>query len=153
VVEDLNQNGMPDIVVLNCAAPSGCIGGTVGVLINETSGLETTTVLMSSANLIQPNQPVTYTATVTGHGNDTITGTVSFRDGNSTKTVPVIAGIAVLTKPYSNTGPHVVTATYSGDNNNAGSISDALTEYVKKFPAASMTAVTTSDSPSLISQP
>ena len=113
----------------------------------------TTTFLISSANPIAPNQTVTYTATVDGQYGGVTTGTVGFKDGNMTTIIPVTSGQAVLTKSYSTPGPHPVTASYSGDNDNAGSTSGTLTEYVEKLPVASKTAVSTSGSPSLINQP
>jgi len=140
---DFNQDGSPDIAL-----------GGVMVLFNisHQNTASTTTSLISSANPIAPNQRVTYTATVTSQFGSAITGTVSFKDGNTTTIVRVTGGNAVLSRRYFTTGTHFVTATYSGDSNNSGSVSNTLTEYVKNLPVASQTVVTTSNSPSVVNE-
>jgi hypothetical protein len=112
-----------------------------------------TTSLISSVNPIQPNQSVTYTATISSPYGGPTTGTITFKDGKTSKIVPVNGRSAVWTTTYSTTGTHSISATYSGDSNNTGSTSGTLTEYVENFPVGSKTVVTTSGSPSLIDQP
>ncbi|MBV9574655.1 MAG: VCBS repeat-containing protein, partial [Acidobacteriales bacterium] len=125
---------------------------SLGVHVNVAPSLTTTTIT-ASANPVAANQPVTYTATVTNPYGGAITGSVTFKDGNKSTTVPVSAGTAVLTRTYSITGTHPVTAMYSGDSNNAGSTSGAWIEYIVNLPVFSKTVITTSGSPSLINQP
>jgi len=140
---DFNQDGNPDLA----------LGGIMVLLnISHETTATTTTTLISSADPIAPHQLVTYTAKVTSQSGSAATGTVSFKDGNATTIVSVTGGNAVLAKRYSNIGTHLVTATYSGDSNNTGSVSNTLTEYVKNLPVASQTVVTTSASPSVVNQ-
>jgi len=121
--------------------------------LSQTVGLATTwTSLISSANPIAPNQAVTYKATITSQFGGTATGSVAFADGKSTTIVPIVGGSTMLTKTYSATGAHLVTAIYSGDGNNLSSTSAALEEYVKVLPVLSSTVLTTSGSPSFIGQ-
>src|SRR3974390_278044 len=96
---------------------------------------------------------VTYKATVTSQFGDSVTGTVTFKDGTSNTTVAVSNGVASLTESYSANGTHTVTATYSGDSNNNGSVSNTWTEYVEKLPVGTTTKISTSGSPSTINQP
>ncbi len=128
------------------------LGSTSAPLTEIVNPATTATTLISTGNPVAPNQPVTYTATITSQYGGATTGTVSFKDGNATTLVSVTGANAVLTKTYSTTGTHSVTATYSGDSNNAGSISGTLKEYVEILPVASKTVVTTSGSPSFIDQ-
>lgn len=78
--------------------------------------------MSSSANPVEPGEPVTFTATVTPStsGNFTAGGTVSFTfDGNALGgPVPLVDGMATsaATLPAQMTaGTHAVIATYSGD--------------------------------------
>jgi Bacterial Ig-like domain (group 3) len=76
-----------------------------------------------------------------------------FKDNGKLITVPLSGGTATLTNTYSATGAHLVTAAYSGDNNNAPSTSATLKQYVETLPVVSKTVVTSSGSPSRIDQP
>ncbi len=128
---------------------TGSISSPVDQIVNLAA---TTTSLVSSVNPIQPNQSVTYTATISSPYGGPTTGTITFKDGKTSKIVPVNGKSALWTTTYSTTGTHSISATYSGDSNNAGSTSGTLTEYVENFPVGSKTVVTTSGSPSLINQ-
>jgi hypothetical protein len=76
---------------------------------------------------------------------------VVFQDGGSTiATVTVTSNQALFRTKFTTAGLHSITATYSGDTNNVGSVSPALTEQVV---APTKTVVTTSGSPSLAGQP
>ncbi len=127
-------------------------GAISGPLTQTVSQATTATSLSSSATPVAPNQPVTYTATVTSQYGGVTTGTVSFQDNTSTTVVPVTGGLATLNTTYVNVRKHLVTATYSGDGNNATSTSPTLTEWVANLPVASRTVITTSGSPTLIGQ-
>jgi len=143
-----------------CTAESGSSGALVAKA--QPSGTvslasPSTVSLASSANPIQPNQSVIYTATVTNNQNSgTITGTVTFKDGSTTSMVPLNASNGIFTatfsETYMKTGTHSVTATYSGDSNDGSSTSLPLLEYVENFPVSSSTTVATSGSPSVVTQ-
>jgi hypothetical protein len=112
----------------------------------------TKTSLASSSNPVLINMRVKYTATVAGQYGGTATGTVRFQDAGVTiATVTLPSNQAAYSTSYITRGTHAMTATYSGDGNNAGSMSATLTEQVKGFP--SKTVVTTSGSPSFVGQP
>jgi hypothetical protein len=112
----------------------------------------TTTTLASSVNPGRINLRVTYTAAVTSQYGGAATGTVTFQDGGSTiATVPLANNQAAYSTSYITRGTHAMTAIYSGDGNNAGSMSATLTEQVKGFP--SKTVVTSSGAPSFVGQP
>jgi Bacterial Ig-like domain (group 3)/FG-GAP-like repeat len=111
----------------------------------------TTTSLVSSSNPASSKNRVIYTATVTSQYGGMATGTVTFQDGaTALATVNVSNDQAVLTKSYTVPGLHSITATYSGDANNGGSMSSVLVESIEN---PSTTRVTTSSSPSFVGQP
>ena len=121
--------------------------------LNQVVNIATTiTTLAPSVNPVRINLRVTYTAAVTSQYGEAATGTVTFQDGGSTiATVSLGNNQATYRTSYPTRGIHAMTATYSGDGNNAGSLSSTLTEQVEGF--ASKTIVTTSGSPSLLGQP
>jgi plastocyanin len=89
----------------------------------------TTTVLKPSATTITSGQSVTFTATVTG---TSPTGTVTFKDGSAVlgDQVKLSSGSASFNTAALTVGSHSIVATYSGDVNNAASISAAVKETV-----------------------
>jgi hypothetical protein len=112
----------------------------------------TTTSLASSQNPAVITEFVTYTATVASQYGGAATGTVMFQDGGSTvATVTMVGDQAAYTTKYSTPGTHSITATYSGDANNTGSVSSALVEQINKG-FSSKTVLTTSGSPSFVGQ-
>lgn len=99
----------------------------------------TTSALVSSLDPSALGATVTFTASVTGSAKPT--GIVDFRDGATT----ICAGVALsLTRTGTmrancatsalTVGPHSITAAYSGDSNNAGSVSPPLTQVVAPPP-------------------
>ena len=154
-VADLTGNSKPDVIALNGCGNVSC-DGTIGVLLNNTARPfnPTMTKLVPSANPAAPNQEVIYTATVTSQYGGTATGTVTFTDGTNTLgVVPLSSNQAAYSVSYKSTGPHTITAAYSGDANNGFSTSTPLTEGIAVLPTTSTTMVATSGSPSLIGQP
>jgi hypothetical protein len=153
-IADVNGDHRPDIMVTNLCFNSNpnCPHGSVGVLMNDTGPHSpTTTALASNVNPAAVNQQVIYTATVTNQSGGPLTGTVAFKHNTSTTTVKLVGGQAVYRVTYSGSGTHLITATYSGDADNATSTSATLTEYVGLAPTT--TTLTTSGSPSHFGQP
>jgi hypothetical protein len=113
----------------------------------------TTTSLASSLNPVLITEFVTYTATVASQYGGAVTGTVMFQDGGSTvATVTMVGGQAAYTTKYTTPATHTITATYSGDTNNAGSVSSALVEQVNRG-VPTKTVLVTSGSPSFVGNP
>jgi len=114
----------------------------------------TTTSLASSLNPALINELLTYTATVASQYGGAVTGTVVFQDGGSTvATVNMTSNQAAYTTSYKTPGTHAITATYSGDANNTGSVSATLVEQINTGGFPSKTVLVTSGSPSFVGQP
>jgi hypothetical protein len=114
----------------------------------------TTTSLVSSKNPARIKETVTYTATVTSQFGGAATGTVTFEDGGATiATVGLSGNQAAYSTSYAAAGVHSITATYSGDGDNGGSVSSVLTEKIGEILFASKTVLATSGSPSFVGQP
>jgi hypothetical protein len=96
-----------------------------------------TTTLVASASSVTQGSPVTFTATITGaRGSFAPTGTVTFKDGNTTLGTGTLnaSGVATFTTSSVSIGSHTVTATYGGDTNNTNSTSNAVTVTVTAPP-------------------
>jgi hypothetical protein len=107
-------------------------GMTEPYLIWAAAGVtNATTSLASSANPSASGQSVTFTATVSGNSP---TGTVSFQDGanplNGCIAVTLAAGQAQCTISSLALGSHGISAQYSGDLQNSGSVSPTLSQSV-----------------------
>lgn len=117
-----------------------------GKAVASATSAPTTTALASSVNPSTYGQSVTFTATVTG---SSPTGTMAFKDGTTTLTgcgaVAVSSGTAQCGAATLAVGTHSVTAVYSGDTNNSGSTSPALSQSVAK--ATTTTALKSSANP------
>jgi Bacterial Ig-like domain (group 3) len=126
------------------------LGSTSTALTQIVNQAATTTSLISSLNPSTLGQAVTFTATVTGN---TPTGTVQFKDGASNlgSAVTLAGGTASFTTLSLTSGPHSITATYSGDTNNQGSSSTVLTQTVNPL-TASTTILISSLNPSTVGQ-
>jgi hypothetical protein len=97
----------------------------------STSGMATSTALVSSLPTSVINQAVTFTATISA-GSGAPTGQVAFMDGSSTIGTSSLnsSGQATLTSSALSAGSHNITARYDGDANYASSTSPALTQTV-----------------------
>jgi hypothetical protein len=110
IAADFNGDGAPDLVVLD-DYPNG-----FDISLNVSGDRE---ALTSSLNPSKVGQNVTFTATVTATVSQAaVTGSVMFRDGNTTLgTVTLSNGIAAFTTSSLTAGTHTISAVYSGDHN------------------------------------
>ena len=127
-------------------------GGT-----GTTNQVSTTTTLTATANPTLYGQARTFTATVSvvSPGTGTPTGRVTFLNGTAslgTGTLSTTNGVttATLTSTALAVGTHSITASYSGDPNDAGSSSAALSATVTK--ASTKTALTASPGAPVVGQ-
>lgn len=88
----------------------------------------TTTALSCSPNPASAGEPVTFTATVSGNGNPT--GTVTFGFGGTVLAAIALSGTNAVYTTSGGPGSYSITAVYSGDLTNAGSVSQAVTETI-----------------------
>jgi hypothetical protein len=104
--------------------------GTVVLAVGQVASAISVTS-SSSESLLQ--NAVTLTATVAATGG-TPTGTVSFLDGTTALGAGGLsAGMAIFTTSSLTAGSHIITAVYSGDTNDVGATSAALTQLVIDF--------------------
>jgi large repetitive protein len=123
-------------IVASYPADSNNLASTSNSLSITIDATPTTTVL-SPGNSANPTATFgtsfTFQATVTNGGNAVPTGTVTFSDNNGvsthTTTLPLLTGIASFPATLS-TGTHSITASYSGDTDNAASSSAPPTLFV-----------------------
>jgi Big-like domain-containing protein/glucodextranase-like protein/carboxypeptidase family protein len=118
--------------------------GSSSLALTQTVNKASTTVaLTSSANPSAYGFAVTFTAAVTP---STATGTVTFLDGSSTLgTGTIRGGTATYSTSALTVASHSMMASYSGDTNNSGASSSALTQTVNK--ASTTVTLTSSTSP------
>jgi hypothetical protein len=126
-------------------------GSTSAALTQTVTANASATAIASSVNPSAFGQAVTFTATVTGPGG-TPTGTVTFKDGNTTLGTTTLngSGQAAFSSATLTAGSHSITAAYSGDGNFDSSVSPALTQTVNQ--TSSTTGVTSSVNPSVFGQ-
>jgi hypothetical protein len=109
-------------------------GSTSPALSQKVNKANASTTVISSLNPSVRGQSVTFTVTVTATtpGSGTPTGTVTFKDGQTTLGTRTLNGLGVAT--YTTTslsrGTHSITAVYSGDSSFNGSTSPALSQRV-----------------------
>jgi sugar lactone lactonase YvrE len=98
----------------------------------------TATALVTSANPSLVGTTITFTATVT-EGTGTLTGNIAFFDGTTQLCNPaIVSAMATCSTSSLSLGSHNITATYSGDANNAASTSSPLVEQVKQQPVLTL---------------
>src|SRR5215472_1097239 len=114
----------------------------------------TATSLIPSADPSAVGQSVTYTATVRNETGNPLTGTMGFnQDGKHIANVPLVNNQATYTISYTKPGYHYLNAAYSGDVNNASSVSAMLNQVIATLPIPSKTVVSSSASTSLVGVP
>ena len=119
---------------------AGSSSGTLSQTVNKAS---TNTTLSSSVNASILNQSTTFTANVSvvAPGNNTPTGSVTFKDGSTTLgSVTLSGGQAMFTTSSLVVNAHSIIAAYSGDNNFSGSASASRTQRVQYEPAGTTCA-------------
>lgn len=114
---------------------------TSSVLALSVVQATTTTQLTASATTVSANTPVVLTATVTGNGG-VPTGQVTFMDGTTNIGGGALnaKGVATLSISTLAVGQHNITAVYSGDTDDAGSTSAAVTITVSAFTTETVLA-------------
>ena len=134
----------------NFATSSGTLSG--GETVNQAN---TTTAVSSSPNSPAYGQTVTFTATVTWNGINSVlpTGTVQFAVDSTAFGAPaaITAGKATINDSALSTGAHTITALYSGDSN-FGTSSGTLSGGQTVNQASTTTAVSSSVNPSGLAQ-
>jgi sugar lactone lactonase YvrE len=99
----------------------------------------TTIAVTSSVNPSLVGAAVTFTATVS-NGGAALTGTVVFLDGTAQLcSVSVSNSSATCITSTLTLGQHNITASYSGDSNDASSVSPVLVQVVKQSPVLTLT--------------
>jgi Big-like domain-containing protein/VCBS repeat protein len=114
-IRDVNGDGRPDIVVTNACADDSCQGGSVSILLNETS-YSSKTELTASPNPAQVNQSVTFTATIASTPSVPNGEAVTFYNGNTKLGAGTTTnGTATLTASFAKAKTYTIKADYSGD--------------------------------------
>ena len=112
----------------------------------------TSTTLTSNSNPALTQTPITFTATVTGNGGIP-GGSVTFLDGSTVLGAVKVAGtgntsaVASLILTTLAAGNHTITAQYTGDTDDQGSLSAKLTQSVVQ---QTVVTITSSTNPSLL---
>lgn len=108
---------------------------TLFVIDDSAPAPPTTTSLSASAVNLTAGQALTLTAQVSSLGRTVPTGSISFLNGQtSLGTLALAGGAASFTTSALLSGPHVITASYSGQVNFAASLSAPLTVTVSSPP-------------------
>jgi hypothetical protein len=108
--------------------------GTSPALLQTVAQAASTISIAASGTALDAGQSVTFSATVSGVAP---IGTVQFTDGgaNLGAAVALMAGTAALTTTGLAAGSHAIAAVYSGDANNLGSTTAAITVAVSAAAA------------------
>jgi hypothetical protein len=147
VAADFNQDGKTDLIF-----------GSLILLSKEgatpPAQAATITVLAASPNPSTAGATVTFTANVTSSTAGTITGTVTFLDGETnigSGNVGADGGAMFMTSALAQ-GSHSITAMYGGNSNYSTSTSTAVTQLVNAAggQTATSTSVTSSLNPSTV---
>ncbi len=120
----------------NLAVGHRTVGGGAGQGLAVTVNPATTsTTVTTSADVVAPLSPVTFTATVAPPASPT--GTVDFTDYGTPvagcqglRVSATRPAVATCTRVYAQPGTHLIAATYSGDLSDRPSRSPAVTVYV-----------------------
>jgi hypothetical protein len=138
-------------ITADYSGDSNFSNSTSPTLTQTVSVATTTAALSTTPNPSSLNQAVTFTATVTGQYGGTAGGNVTFTQGttNLGNATPV-RGKATINYAFPAVGTFPVTATYSGDVNNSGSVSNTVSQVVGNI--STNTTLTSSGSPAFAGQ-
>ena len=139
VISDANGDPVLGSITVNSSAGNTApVISLSGVVLSITP---TTVAVTSSANPSLVGASVTFTATIS-NGGLPLTGTVLFFDGaTQICSVTVSGSSAACTTSALTLGQHSMTAKYSGDANDASSVSVALVQVVKQSATLTLTVV------------
>ena len=148
-IDDLNQDGLPDAAVTQCA-PMGCVhGGFVAVLLHV-GDTATTTTLSSSSNPSPYGKPITLTAEVQSTSG-VPTGAVKFFDGSTElASGTLVGGTSSINISTIKAGLRNITAVYQGSERFQSSTSTVLKQTV--FKASTFTRLSSSHNPAFVRQ-
>jgi CSLREA domain-containing protein len=126
-------------------------GSTSNTIDHVVNPADSTTTIVSALNPSVVGQAVTLTATVTSTG-DTPSGSVQFYADGATlgSAVTLSNGQTSLSTSALAVGTHPITATYSGDANHNGGISNQVDQVVN--PADTTTTIVSALNPSVVGQ-
>ena len=125
--------------------------GVLTEVVNASSNASTTTTVISSINPSVFGQTAVFTATISGGGGPTPTGSVLFLDGTTTLGTVAVNGASQALLAYGSLaiGSHSITAMYAGNANYAASTSPALVQVVNASTGISTsTTLSSSANPS-----
>ena len=129
--------------ILAAYSGDGNFGSSSGTLTQTVNSASTTTSLSSNPNPSTVGQSVTFTATVTvmAPGAGTPSGVVSFTDTISgfLGTGTLSSGVVTFNTSSLSVGSHLITATYGGNTNYTGSVSNVVTQVVVITPVPVLT--------------
>ena len=115
-----------------------------------------TTVLSSSGNPANTNQPIAFTATVTGQYGGVQAGTVAFMQGSPPTafgTAPLVNGQATISNNFNQAGTYPVTAVYLGGPGYQTSTSAAVNQVVTASAGVTTSiGLVSSGNPSTVNQ-
>jgi hypothetical protein len=154
-------NGSAAYTTATLAAGSSSVSATYGgdsnfstssaTLTQVVNQATTATTLSSTPNPSSLSQNVTFTAVVTGAYQGTVSGSVTFMNGQaSLGSAPIANGKATLSNAFTAGGTDSITAVYAGDSNNQGSTSGAVSQVVNSDPTT--TTLSSSGSPAFVGQ-
>lgn len=115
VTTDVNEDGKPDVIVVNSCTSSLCTGdGLLDVLLNVVRKTATATIVSTSGSPSQVNQSVTFTATTTSTYGPVPDGiTVTFSDNKVVIGTGITShGVATFSTSLLAIGTHLIKASY-----------------------------------------
>ena len=149
-IDDLNQDGLPDAAVTQCA-PMGCVhGGFVAVLLHVGDTATTTTLWSLSSNPSPYGKPITLTAEVQSTSG-VPTGAVKFSTVRTElASGTLVGGTSSINISTIKAGLRNITAVYQGSERFQSSTSTVLKQTV--FKASTFTRLSSSHNPAFVRQ-